>query len=1022
VTCDFCHAAWGSVQGKLVFGQRAHPRSLLSHCIAVTNSHFESNTAAHAAIQPTMTDTESLSASDGNGFLAAIDEALSVGDVEGAHRIAESRPEPRGAGEDSELDAELALRLASCELLMSRVRRARVGADRAAAMFQARGDLANEIDAHALHARAATCLGYGVEAVEAAILATRLAEDLPAGLWTARAHLSLGVAYGWGHSWAKAERAFDTAKQVAIRHGDNAAQIEIAVERQWVRAVRWALERRGQELRPDFDGGEELLESLKRWPSPGHLTTLTPGASASLATSAAVVGGLMAVWTGKPEFGRALLDRCQRADARASSVGWLLAAQSWLRAELACASGDLEAAAMHTSRVTAWASDAQHEPLACIGHRLSCDVYVGQGRADLALAELRQLADRERTKQVHHLESRGEAVGYRLAARQSQQRIEALAAESSRFERWAHEDALTGIANLRRFNQTLDDWSAASEDARKPLCVALIDVDRFKAINDKFSHDVGDDVLRAIAGKMMAHVRDTDLAARWGGDEFAVLFRETDENAASQVALRIQEAVRQHDWSPVAAGLEVGISVGVVQAQPGDNKRSLVQRSDKKMYEQKRARHRSELQGTIPATVTRRVTGWLRRAQRVAIFVGSGTGNVASASGPSENFAAWSLEDRNSYGHIQGLRMQPREFENFWLDWRHARRARQASDLLTNLVVLADRLPNVTFITERVDGVLAMAGVNNAIELYGNAFRDRCGACGCIEPPREAGRCLACNAAGRTIRPDIVLLGEQPDSRLLAGAEFTMKRSDVVLLVDCDATTYPGAALLEKARTRGAKVVMLGAGSRTRRGMADVSIAASPDAAVRLLAASLEELPVSDSDGSELSGEGFEAMCFLSGQCADNFGVTLDHALAWTSWEIESHLGTLPWMFPLLTRSTVNAEAPMPTKADFAVLAKDEHVRDGMRRAFHVMLRHYGFQWLNGRVEKAQEWRHGFASWVVTASHHDLFISRILGALTLCGLREEAKAFLEILEFEVKHYRYDEARIPLKHWRLAVAG
>jgi diguanylate cyclase (GGDEF)-like protein len=120
--------------------------------------------------------------------------------------------------------------------------------------------------------------------------------------------------------------------------------------------------------------------------------------------------------------------------------------------------------------------------------------------------------------------------------------------------------------------------------------VALLDIDRFKSINDDHSHDVGDAVLRVIAGLLVAHVRETDLPARWGGDEFAILFRNTEEATAKEIVRRIQETVQQHDWAALAPRLKVGISCGVVEARPGDSQQTLVKRSDAAMYAQKHAR------------------------------------------------------------------------------------------------------------------------------------------------------------------------------------------------------------------------------------------------------------------------------------------------------------------------------------------------------------------------------------------------------------------------------------------------
>jgi hypothetical protein len=279
---------------------------------------------------------------------------------------------------------------------------------------------------------------------------------------------------------------------------------------------------------------------------------------------------------------------------------------------------------------------------------------------------------------------------------------------------------------------------------------------------------------------------------------------------------------------------------------------------------------------------------------------------------------------------------------------------------------------------------------------------------------------MVCDLPGNFVRPDIVLLGEEPDQRLLAGADLAAKRADVILVVDSDANTYPSAGLLDKARFRGAKVVMLGSGEATRRGAADLTLSAAPEFVLRLLIEQLSEVRSAGSAPGELSAAGLEVLCFLTGLAEDNLGVTLEQALGWKHWEIESHLGTLPWIFPLPTRSQMNSAAPIPTRADFKLLAADEHVRKAMRQAFLMMLRFYGFDWRDGCVEKAVDWRRGYASWAVAPCHHDLFISRILRAMTLSGLKAEADAWLRALDAEVLQYRGEEAKVPLSHWQLAV--
>ena len=120
--------------------------------------------------------------------------------------------------------------------------------------------------------------------------------------------------------------------------------------------------------------------------------------------------------------------------------------------------------------------------------------------------------------------------------------------------------------------------------------MALIDVDKFKQINDNFSHQVGDQVLRRIAQIMRSHVREDDMAARLAGDEFVIVFKNAELAVARQVCERIANAVRAFDWSTIAAGLHSSISVGVATAQAGDTIESLTHRSDAAMYQHKKQR------------------------------------------------------------------------------------------------------------------------------------------------------------------------------------------------------------------------------------------------------------------------------------------------------------------------------------------------------------------------------------------------------------------------------------------------
>ena len=132
-----------------------------------------------------------------------------------------------------------------------------------------------------------------------------------------------------------------------------------------------------------------------------------------------------------------------------------------------------------------------------------------------------------------------------------------------KLERQTHEDALTGLANRRRLEQRLADEFALALRHGRPLCVAMADLDLFKTVNDRFSHAVGDAALRTMARILSGNVRHTDLVARFGGEEFVIVFANTDAAAARGVCEKLRAAVAQHNWSAIHPALSLTISIGL---------------------------------------------------------------------------------------------------------------------------------------------------------------------------------------------------------------------------------------------------------------------------------------------------------------------------------------------------------------------------------------------------------------------------------------------------------------------------
>jgi diguanylate cyclase (GGDEF)-like protein len=230
---------------------------------------------------------------------------------------------------------------------------------------------------------------------------------------------------------------------------------------------------------------------------------------------------------------------------------------------------------------------AVHEQLACRAHLLLIQVYELQDKHEQARREHRALRRRERRVVAEGLSSRESLVSWRLGARQSEQHLQQVLVASKEFERWSLEDALTGIANRRHFEQTLQERIQAAVATDRPLAVAMIDVDKFKSVNDRFTHRTGDRVLKTIAAIMTSEVRENDLTARWAGDEFVVLFDDATELMARQICERIRTAIATFDWNSIAPGLAMSVSIGLSEVGAGDTAESVLHRSDESMYRAK---------------------------------------------------------------------------------------------------------------------------------------------------------------------------------------------------------------------------------------------------------------------------------------------------------------------------------------------------------------------------------------------------------------------------------------------------
>ena len=162
-----------------------------------------------------------------------------------------------------------------------------------------------------------------------------------------------------------------------------------------------------------------------------------------------------------------------------------------------------------------------------------------------------------------------------------------LHAKSELLSRQSREDSLTGLANRRCFDEHLQADVQRAERYGAPLSLVLLDLDHFKSINDSVGHAAGDEVLRTVAAIMKSQARATDLVARIGGEEFALVLPEQSVDGAYRAADLVRAAIAAHDFSAICPGQSVTLSAGVACWAKGETCDELQRRADQAMYQAK---------------------------------------------------------------------------------------------------------------------------------------------------------------------------------------------------------------------------------------------------------------------------------------------------------------------------------------------------------------------------------------------------------------------------------------------------
>lgn len=150
-----------------------------------------------------------------------------------------------------------------------------------------------------------------------------------------------------------------------------------------------------------------------------------------------------------------------------------------------------------------------------------------------------------------------------------------------------HQDSLTGLLNHSSSKQRVDALVKAAVAEDLPLCVAMLDIDHFKRVNDTYGHPMGDQVIRSVAWLLKQRLRKTDAVGRYGGEEFLVILPQADAERAHQLLDRIRVDFSQFLHPVKRSSFSCTFSCGIAQLAPGLNGPALIKKADEALYKAK---------------------------------------------------------------------------------------------------------------------------------------------------------------------------------------------------------------------------------------------------------------------------------------------------------------------------------------------------------------------------------------------------------------------------------------------------
>ena len=225
------------------------------------------------------------------------------------------------------------------------------------------------------------------------------------------------------------------------------------------------------------------------------------------------------------------------------------------------------------------------------GYQTRVERYAQRLKGADDLSALKTIVDElmsdTRTMQIDMQRHRDGILEARREADAAEHRVRELEAQLAQVSEQVREDQLTGTLNRRGLEDAMERELARAERRKTPLCVAILDLDNFKKLNDTYGHQAGDDALMHLSNVVKNTLRPTDIVARFGGEEFLVLFSDTALPQAVDAMRRLQRELTKRFFLHNNERLLITFSAGVAALHRGDTQDTLFARADKAMYQAK---------------------------------------------------------------------------------------------------------------------------------------------------------------------------------------------------------------------------------------------------------------------------------------------------------------------------------------------------------------------------------------------------------------------------------------------------